>query len=282
MQPEIAASSKCAVGEAPLWHPDEKKLYWVDTPSAILRRYDPVAEVTEVCSEDEHIAGLTIQASGSLLLFTAEGAIKSWWNGKMLVVRESAVAGPFNDVVAYPLGRVFAGVKATANHSGRIYRIERDTSVHLVIDDLLQPNGMAFSLDRRRFYITDTGRGEIYQLDYDPGTGDVCNKTVLVSHPEDAGKPDGLTVDSDGFLWSAQWNGGCVIRYSPEGVEDRRIELPATKPSSLTFGSVDYTDLYVSTAVGDDWEDTAPEAGSLFRVQVGVRGVPEFWSRVGL
>lgn len=282
MQIEVVAQYKCEVGESPLWHPDERKLYWVDAGLGRVRRYDPVAEVTEVCIEDEYVGGMTLQANGSLLLFTTSGAIKSWWQGDMQTVHEQAIEAPFNDVIADPLGRVYAGAKASGDHSGRIYRIDRDASLHLIADGFLQPNGFAFSLDRTRIYMTDSRRRERYVFDYDAGTGDCTNKRVFVKNGEDLGSPDGMTLDAEGFIWSAQWNGGCVIRYTPDGVEDRRFDFPVKKPSSVTFGGIDYTDVYVSSATGDDWTDDSPGAGSLFRIRAGMRGVPEFWSRVGL
>ncbi len=85
-----------------------------------------------------------------------------------------------------------------------------------------------------------------------------------------------------GYVWSAQWGGGCVVRYTPEGREDRRISLPAKKVTSVNFGGQDFTDLYITSAGGDDRSANGPAAGALLRINAGVRGVPEFLSRIGL
>ncbi len=89
--------------------------------------------------------------------------------------------------------------------------------------------------------------------------------------------PDGMTIDSEGYLWSAQWDGSCLIRYTPDGREDRRIEFPAKKVSSLTFGGSDLSDIYVTTAGGDNPRENGKDAGALFRLNIGVRGVAEFF-----
>ena len=94
--------------------------------------------------------------------------------------------------------------------------------------------------------------------------------------------PDGMTVDAEGYVWSARWDGGCLARYSPDGVEERRILFPAKKVSSVVFGGPDYTDIYVTTAGGQNKATEGAGAGALFRLNLGIRGVPEFASRVRL
>jgi D-xylonolactonase len=95
--------------------------------------------------------------------------------------------------------------------------------------------------------------------------------------------PDGMTVDAAGYVWSARWDGSCLVRYAPDGTEERRIPFPVKKVSSATFGGDDYGDLYVTTAGGHRKESDGPLAGALFRLRIpGVRGVPEFLSRVAL
>lgn len=281
-QTEVVSSSSCTVGEAPLWHPDERRLYWVDAQAGRMRRYDPVSEVTEMCLDDEQIGGFTIQSDGTLLLFTASGDIITWAEGRLKFMFEDAVDGGFGDVIADPLGRVFAGVSVVKGEKGYVCRIERDGTINVILEGLQEPNGFAFSPDRTRIYMTDTKRRERYVFDYDPGTGDCTDMRTFTHNREALGMPDGMTVDAEGCIWSAQWNGGCVIRYTPNGKEDSRFELPVKKPSSVTFGGIDYTDVYVSTSIGDDWKDDSLGAGSLFRIRAGIRGIPEFFSRIGI
>jgi D-xylonolactonase len=89
-----------------------------------------------------------------------------------------------------------------------------------------------------------------------------------------------MTVDAMGYVWSAVWGGSCLIRYRPNGTEERRIEFPVKKVSSVTFGGPDYTDIYVTTAGGDQKAADGELAGALFRLNAGIHGVPEYLSRI--
>ena len=103
-----------------------------------------------------------------------------------------------------------------------------------------------------------------------------------VPRTEGEGHPDGMTVDAEGYVWSARWDGYCLVRYAPDGREVGRITFPTKKVSCPVYGGADYRDLYVTTAGGQDKAENGEGAGALFRVRPGVRGVPEFRSRVGL
>jgi D-xylono/L-arabinono-1,4-lactonase len=96
------------------------------------------------------------------------------------------------------------------------------------------------------------------------------------------GMPDGATVDKDGQVWSAFWDGGCIARLRSDGSAQQRISLPTRQVSSLIFGGDDYRDIYVTTAGGHRKNHSGVGAGGLFRIRSAVRGVPEFFSRVGI
>ncbi len=282
---ELIADYGCACGEGPLWHEAEQRLYWIDIPTGGILRYDPAAGTHAQVHGGEVVGGFTIQVDGSLLLFMARGAIKVWRDGDLsTVVNEipDERASRFNDVIADPAGRVFCGTMPTADRLGRLYRLDPDGTLTKLLDGVDTSNGMGFTPDRRRMYYTESSRQVIWVFDYDQATGLLGNQRVFVTTPPDQGEPDGMTVDVDGYVWSARWDGGALYRYSPEGHVDRRIPFPAKKVSSVTFGGPGYEDAYVTTAGGDNKPDEGPGAGALFRVQPGVRGRPAFLSRVGL
>lgn len=283
MTPELIADYACVCGEGPLWHPGEGRLYWVDIDTGRLFRYEPRTGKHEQCYQGEVVGGFTIQADGALLLFMARGAVKRWRNGELTTLIEEIPEerdSRFNDVIADPAGRVFCGTMATKERLGCLYRLDTDGTLTRVLTGIGCSNGMGFTPDRRAMYYTDSPKREIYQFDYDEATGALSNQRVFVRTPEGEGAPDGMTVDAEGCVWTAKWGGGCVVRYTPDGVEERRIEFPAPKVSSLTFGGDDYTDIYVTTAGGHQKATDGPGAGALFRVNVGIRGVPEFPSRI--
>ncbi len=284
MQPELIADYECHIGENPLWHTFERRIYWTDITRGRLFRYDPSTGKHEQCYNGEPVGGFTLQADGALLLFMDRGAIDRWCDGQLdYVVEELADErrSRFNDVIADPSGRVFCGTMPTPTRPGRLYRLDTDGSVHLLLEGIGVSNGMGFTPDRRQMYLTDSAERSIYLFDYDEKTGALINQRVWLCTPEDAGVPDGMTVDAQGYVWSARWDGSALYRYTPDGIEERRIEFPARKISSVAFGGDDLSDLYVTTALTDSTRDKEGSgAGALFRLRPGIRGLPEFFSRV--
>jgi len=140
---------------------------------------------------------------------------------------------------------------------------------------------MGFTPDRRHLYYTDSATREICRFDYEVVRGDITNRRLFVRTPENEGVPDGLTVDAEGGIWSVPWDGGALVRFTPNGKEERRIRFPAKKVSSFTFGDEDLADMYVTTAGGNQRATEGAGAGALFRLRPRIRGLPEFCSRVG-
>jgi D-xylonolactonase len=283
--PEIVADTRLACGEGTLWHEAEQKLYWLDIPDGAVYRYDPRAGSHERVHKGEVIGGFTIQADGSLLLFMAKGAVRVWKRGKLSTVIEQLPEereARFNDVIADPEGRVFCGTMSTSSPRGlgRLYRLERDGKIIRLLDGIGISNGMGFTPELKQMYYTDSAKGEIYVFDYERSSGSIRNQRALIRVPASEGEPDGLTVDAEGFIWSARWNGSSIVRFSPEGREVLRVGLPARKVSCLTFGGRDHKDIYISTAGGDKREEEGPGAGALFRVNLGIAGRAEFASRI--
>ncbi len=281
--PRPLADFHCHNAEAPLWHPEEQRLYWTDIPTGRLFYYDWATGASEQIYSGEPVGGLTLQADGSLLLFKARGAIARWQAGVETVLLPELPAerdSRFNDAIADPQGRVFAGTMPTPERLGRLYRFDPDGSYTVVLEGLQVSNGLGFRGDRRCLYHTDSPRREIYRFDYDEASGTLRQQQVLITTPPVAGVPDGLTVDAEGYLWSARWDGGHLFRYAPTGEEVLRIPLPARKVSSVTFGGPDYTDIFITTAGGDNRAVEGEGAGQVFHLNLGLAGVPEFRSRL--
>ena len=290
MEPEIVADYRCEIGEGPRWHPVEKKVYWTDIPAGSLYRYDQASRSHEQFYDGDLVGGFTFQEDGALLLFMGKGRVAVLREGTLTNVIDELpgeAENRFNDVAGDPAGRVFAGTmpadgSRVRERLGSLYRLDADGTATPVLTGLGIPNGIGFTPDRKGMYFTDSLSHEIYLFDYDIDTGGISNRRVFVKTAEDGSIPDGMTVDAEGYVWSARWDGSALYRYSPAGVQDMKIGFPAKKVSSVTFGGEDYTDIYVSTAGGDNKPEEGPGAGALFRLNVGVRGVPEFMSRIKL
>lgn len=284
MELELIADYKCVTGEGPLWHPQEQKVYWVDIPNGKLFRYDPASGKHELFFDSgAQIGGFTIQDDGALLLFMDRGAVKLLRDGKLETIIEEIPderETRFNDVFADPVGRVYCGTMPTKDRLGRLYRLDPDRTLTLLLEDISCSNGMGFTPDRKQMYYTDSMVKKIYLFDYDEATGNLSNQRIFVDSSNEEGVPDGMTVDADGNVWSARWDGYRLTQYAPDGRELRRVEFPTKKVSSVIFGGPDYKDMYVTTAGGHDKAENGETAGALYRLRLGVQGVPEFPSRI--
>ncbi len=283
LQPELIADYACETGENPLWHAQEQRLYWTDIPRGRLFRYDPVTGLHQQIYQARPVGGFTVQADGSLLLFMDHGTVALWRGGvltEMIAEIPAERESRFNDVIADPAGRVFCGTMSTPTEKGRLYRLDCDGSLHVVLEGIGCSNGMAFSPDGKGFYYTDSFAHEIYLFDYDIADGSISNQRVFKRFAPDDGFPDGATLDAQGRLWCALWDGSAVVRLDNDGTVQQQIPLPVGKVSSLTFGGAGYGDMYITTAGGNDKATEGALAGGLFRLRGIAKGVPEFVSRV--
>ena len=285
MQIEMLADYDCVVGEGPVWHDDEQRLYWTDIETGRMFRLDPVTGQHEQFYEGREVGGMTVQADGRLLLFLDRGTVAVWDDGTLReIVPEipDEIESRFNDVIADPEGRVFCGTVPTADRDGRLYRIDPDGSVSMVLEGIGCSNGMGFTKDLEHMYYTDSLPRRIYLFDYDRATGAIANRRVSVKTPDDEGLPDGMTLDENDDVWSARWDGWGVYRFGRDGQVKEKIDIPAKKISSVTFGGEDYADMYLTSAGGDDKQENGEHAGALWRVRgAGVKGRAEFRSRIG-
>jgi D-xylonolactonase len=226
------------------------------------------------------VGGFTLQADGDLLLFRVADLALLHTDGRVEVLREFVDEGAvrFNDVIADPEGRVFAGTIGMADTSGGLYRVDRDGSMTLLFRGTGVSNGMGFSPDLRTFYWTCSTRRRIHAYDYDRATGAISRERVFYQATDAEGIPDGMTVDRGGDVWSARWDGYAVVHHGPDGKVIEKFPFPVAKVSSLCFGGPNLDEFFVTTAGGVPGSDTAD--GSVYRWAAGVSGSPEFRSQI--
>jgi D-xylono/L-arabinono-1,4-lactonase len=285
---ELVADFECQVGENPLWHPEVQSLFYVDIPAGTIYAYIPATRSSTPFSKGPVTGGMTLQEDGSLLLFQDGRISVLKMDGRQQEVAVGLCPSNdrFNDVIADPEGRVFAGM---IGGNGRLVRIDLDGSITEICDGVTIPNGMGFTPDCRHLYFTDSSTRQIYRFDYDRRTGHLSNREVFVSIPENLGLPDGMTVDADGFVWTAIWFSGCLRRFAPDGNFEREVRLPVKQISSVVFGGAHLEDAYVTSAASEEadalrpasFDINAPRGGGLYRLRIdGVHGRPAFRSRL--
>jgi D-xylonolactonase len=273
---ETVSGVRCELGENPFWDGINQCLYWTDIPAGEIHRFDVVRQKHQFVYRGLPVGGFTLQENGDLLLFRVSDVALLKRNGEVkpiLSFRENGM-DRFNDVIAAPDGGVFAGTIGTAECG--LYRVSRSGKITKLFSGTTCSNGMGFSIDRRTFYWTCSTSRRIFKFDYCERSGELSNRTLFYQAEE--GTPDGLTVDRDGFIWSAHWGGFCVKRISPEGKVVRSIFLPAERISSVCFGGPDLKDLFVTSA--KDPAATGLRDGCIFKVLPGAAGILEFRSNI--
>ena len=293
--PEIIADFGDLNGEAPVWDAATASLYWTDCVGFRFYRFDSRSGVSNILRSNFEVTGFALNEGGGFVIANTKG-IWYWDETDQLHLLASEVEGEvcqMNDAAADPASRFLAGScfydPATKYRLGCLFRINTDGSAAILDDGIQLANGIGFSPDGATLYFTDSSARLIYRYDYDVKTGSAKNRTVLVRVPLDEGVPDGLAVDSEGFLWSAQWYGGCVVRYDPDGKVERRIATPAKQTSSAAFGGAALDELYITSA-GQHFESPLMPlnydvgsgciGGPLYRLKTTFRGKPQFKARL--
>lgn len=279
-----ATPQRLSLGEGPLWHPGWQELLVVDVPRGQIHRFDPDLLLKGTIVTGRPTSAVTWQEDGSILCFHDRGAISRVADAdaipaNFLAISEEA-GGMFNDVIADPRGRVLCGALPIGSRPGRLYCIEADRSYRILLDDLLEPNGMGFTSDGSVLYFADSVGQVIWRMSYDMASGSIGPRTAFW-HTSGDELPDGLTVDSADHVVCAVWSGGCVVRLTPSGEIAGRMRLPAKRMTSVAYGGPLLDVLYATSALQDGADGAGDEAaGAVFRIPGSGRGRPEWPSRV--
>ena len=272
------------LGEAPVWCPIEKVVYWVDIEGKSVLRINPKTRERKRFLQDHEFGCIVKRADGGFIAGTNAGLVYLDDDLKTSTVfadPEADIPGNrFNDGKCDRQGRFWVG-SIDANEvdpSGTLYRVNGSGNVSGALSGLTVANGLGWSPDDKTMYFTDSGHGAIYAFDFDAETGSIENRRTFAQVNSDDGVPDGLCVDAEGFVWSAHWDGWRITRYDPDGRIDRIIGMPVPMVTSLAFGGENLSQMFVTTARLDMTEEQlkeAPLAGGLFMIDAGVSGLPE-------
>lgn len=282
----LVADAKASLGECPRWHAGERALYWVDIPEQQLCRTDPETGETRKRRFDQPIGCFAFRHDGGLILAMKEGFARlDGFDGELVAYGPPVIPGRvdmrFNDGRADARGRFWAGTINTAKTAADagLFRLDSDGGVSERVRGVTTANGLAFSPDGATLYWADTPRHVVWAFDYDLYRGALSGQRVFHQFPMGEGRPDGASVDEEGFYWCALYDGGRVVRLSPDGQIVQEVKIPARLTTMIGFGGDDLKTAFVTTGrKGLDAEELArtPHAGGVFAFRVDVPGMVEF------
>ncbi|WP_309643473.1 SMP-30/gluconolactonase/LRE family protein [Phenylobacterium sp.] len=266
------------LGEGPCWSPAEGRLYWFDIKGRALNWHEPASGRWERRDLGLRASAAAVREAGGLLLATEQGlALWDPRGERLSLVQPMALEPGFrtNDGKVDPHGDFWWSTMDDddGRRPGTVYRTRASGQTEAVISPIHIANTMSFSPDGLRLYLADSRAQAIYAYDMN----DLSQRTEFAHTRGEAATPDGGAVDAQGFLWNAQWGGGRLVRYAPDGRIDLTVQVPVDQPTSCAFGGPGLRTLFVTSA----WDGLSPAerrsqplAGALFAFQPDVGGLP--------
>ncbi len=280
--PQHVLTVRARLGEGPVWDPMARCLYWLDIYNHRVHGFDPVTETDQVWDVGDVVGSLALADNSRLLL--AQRHHLSWLDlttgqvDLVIEVEPHLSENRCNDGKCDPQGRFWFGTMGPARE-GSLYRYSPDGSLQQMETGLTISNGLGWSPDGQWFYLTDSPCQVIYRYGFDPETGSLFGRQVWIDLTGESYFPDGLTVDSQGCLWVALWDGWAVARFDPDGQEIERIPMPVQRPTCCTFGGENLNRLYITTAsVGLSEKEIEKSffSGDLYCLETNVTGIPAY------
>jgi sugar lactone lactonase YvrE len=283
---KIVVEAHADVGEGPTWSVKEQALYFVDIPACRIYRHSPHDGSTQAYVAPQIVTAVVPCKDGRLLVSLERSVIFLDPHTGAFGVPYPMIREPntnrFNDAKCDRRGRFFAGTMSKDVWDapvGTLYRYGVSATPEAVLERIRCSNGLGWSPESTVFYFVESFAHTIWAFDYDVEAGSLKRRRKFATLDPDSGAfPDGLTVDAEGFVWSAQPVFGRLVRYAPDGSIDRIIEAPVSRPTSCAFGGADLSTLYVTSAHNSlDLEQLREEplAGALLSLRPGVKGIAE-------
>lgn len=275
-------SARARLGEGPVWDAEHHVLHWVDIYNRRVHTFDPATGEDTFIEIDTVVSGLFLVDGEHLILAQENGLgrldLTTRQVTPMISIEADRLDNRLNDVRCDCQGRLWVGTMNNAEKpQANLYCYTPAGVLEQKETGLSISNGLGWSPDQSTFYLTDTPRKTIYAYRFDVDQGEISDRRPLVNLAHEPFYPDGLTVDAEGCIWSAMWNGSCVIRFDPDGQEMRRVTLPVPLVTSCAFGGPNLTDLYITTASAGMSQAELKhfyQAGDLFCWPTDVQGMP--------
>jgi sugar lactone lactonase YvrE len=284
---KVVTEHRCWLGEGPVWDARQKRIFWIDILNGEIQYFYPESDQHHICKIGRMVGAIALKRSGGVIAAVKGGfANIDLDDGAVHLITEVEAHLPgnrFNDGKCDPAGRFWAGTMSIADmpHAGSLYTLEKDFTVHTKLTGVTCSNGLAWSHDHTTLYYIDSPTRQVMAYRYNMINGAITDPGIAVEIPEGKGYPDGMTIDTEGMLWVALWDGWKVIRYNPHtGEQLHEVTLPVSRPTSCVFGGEAMNDLYVTSAregLSEEELKEQPLAGSLFVIKkCGFTGMSDF------
>ncbi len=269
---EIAVAPGAELAEGPVWDEENGRLVWVDVVGRAVHFYDPASGTDTLIEVDEMPGAALPCAGGGLVLTIGSGFALLHPDGRLehiLDIPQGPRPSRMNDGNCDAAGRLWAGSITTRDEAdaGALYRLDPDFAVTVAVQPVSESNGIDWSPDDRLMYYVDSRERRVDVFDFDVDSGAIAGRRPFVAIDDGDVLPDGLTVDAEGCVWVACWNGAAVRRFTPDGLLDQEITFPTREITSCGFGGDDLADLYVTSArdgLTPRQLSQEPEAGAVF------------------
>jgi sugar lactone lactonase YvrE len=290
MQAELIVDARNAVGESPVWVPQENALYWVDIANGGLQRWSADTGHVHAWKTPEMLACIARHSGGGWVAGMESGFFHlhphsdgSLDSELLATVAHSRADMRLNDGRCDQQGRFWAGSMVLnmglSAPEGRLYRYGAGQSgvIAAQLDGFIVPNGLGFSPDGTTMYLSDSHPDVqlIWAFDYDTENGTPSNRRVFVDMNHFPGRPDGAAVDAEGFYWICANDAGLIHRFAPDGRLDFSLEVPVKKPTMCAFGGSRMDTLFVTSIRPGDDHDPHSLAGGVFALNPNVKGLAE-------
>jgi sugar lactone lactonase YvrE len=290
MHAELIVDARNAVGECPVWVPEENALYWVDIPAGGLQRWSAETGHVHAWKAPEMLACIARHSNGGWVAGMESGFFHlhphndgSLDSNLLAPVEHARTDMRLNDGRCDRQGRFWAGsmvLNMGANAAdGTLYRYSAGQRgpLEAQLSGFIVPNGLGFSPDGRTMYLSDSHPlvQQIWAFDYDIDSGTPSNRRLFVDMHQFPGRPDGAAVDAEGCYWICANDAGLIHRFTPDGRLDRSLAVPVKKPSMCAFGGSRLDTLFVTSIRPGDDHDEQSLAGGVFALNPGVKGLPE-------
>lgn len=282
---QVARTVRARLGEGAAWDANMQRLYWVDIYNHRVHYMDVETDRHQFIELDDVVTCLAPMGPDRLLVAQRHRLVElNLTTGAIAPLvtfdAECKLAGNrLNDGKCDSKGRFWVGSMNPEHPQASLYRYDLDGSLHVIETGLTISNGLGWSPAGDRFYLTDTPRQHIYVYDFDAASGSISNRRVCVDLTHEPFFPDGMTIDQEGCLWSAMWDGGCVIRFDPDGQEMMRIQVPVRRPTCCVFGGKDMKTLFITSAsvgLSEAEIEQGFHSGDVFAASLSIAGMPTY------